>query len=73
MKIGSIFTNQKENQRVWFEKKEEEEPRKFKNNRSTRQVMLTAFWYCRSLVYLKFGPKTLKEKQNFAQDTFLTL
>ncbi len=44
MKVGSIFTSQKENQRAWFGKRTEENmPKKFKNEWSIRQVMLIAF------------------------------
>ncbi len=44
---------------VWGKK--EEEPRKFNNKRSTRQVMLTAFSDCCNLVYAEFGRNAHEE------------
>ncbi len=70
MKVGSIFTSQKESQQAWFGKKEEETPRKSKNEQSAEYVMLMAFWDCRDLVYTEFGPDVLKEKQNVTQGTY---
>ncbi len=61
-KVGLIFITHTETQRVWFEKKEEEAPRKFKNEHSTGQMMLTGFWDRHALVFTEFGPDTPKEK-----------
>ncbi len=57
---------------VWI-KKEEEMPKRFKNEQSTRQVMLTAFWNCHGLVYTEFSPDAHKEKQNITQDTYFDI
>ncbi len=54
---------------VW-KKIKEDLPKKFKKEWSTRQVMLTAFWDCHSLAYVKFGPDAHKEKQNVPQHTY---
>ncbi len=59
--------------KIWehsLRKKEEEEPRKFKNERSAGQKMLMTYWDCRGLVYTEFGPDTHKDKQNFTQFTY---
>ncbi len=53
-----------------LEEKEKEATRKFKNERSIRQVMLATFWDCCGLVYPKFGPDAHKEKQNVTQKTY---
>ncbi len=69
MKVGSIFMSQKENHPArFFKKKEEGASRKFKNEWSTGQVMLMAFWYCYGLVYTEFDPDACKEKQNVTED-----
>ncbi len=70
MKAGSIFTSQKENQQAYFERKVEEAPRNFNNDRSVVKVMLTAFWDSHSLLYMEFGPDACKEKQNVKQETY---
>ncbi len=44
-------------------RKKEEEPRKFKNERSTRQVMLMAFWDSSILVYTEFCPDACRCRQ----------
>ncbi len=69
MKVGSILINQKENQWTCF-KKEEEVSRKFKNEQSTREVVLIVFWDCCGLVYSELGPDTHKEKWNVTQDSY---
>ncbi len=53
--------------------KTEEVPRKSKNERSARQMMLMAFWDNPSLVYTEFGPDTYKEKQNVTQDMYFNI
>ncbi len=73
MKVGSIFTSHKENQWAWFGKKEEEMPKKFKNERSTGQVMLTVFCYRPGWVYLEFDHDAFKVKLNVTQDTYFNI
>ncbi len=48
-------------------------PRKSKNERSPRQVMLMAFWDCRGLVYTEFGPDARKGKRNVTQDIYFDI
>ncbi len=47
-----------------------EVPRKFKNEWSARQVILTAFWDCCGFVYTEFGPDACKGKRDFTQDIY---
>ncbi len=47
---------------VWGEGGKEEAPRKFKNEQSAKQVMLTAFWDYQYLVYAEFSSKARREK-----------
>ncbi len=56
-----------------WEKTEEEALRKFKNEWSTRQVMLTAFWDCCGFVYTEFSPDAHKKKQNVTQDPYFDI
>ncbi len=64
MKVGSNFTCQKENQRAFFGKQKKGEGiEKIRNEQSTRQVILTAFWDCCNQVYAEFGPDVYKEKR----------
>ncbi len=70
MKVGSIFPSRKKISKHGLEKKEEEAPRKFKNEKSAGEVMLTILWDCHSLVYTKFLCDARKEKQNVTQDTY---
>ncbi len=69
MKIRSVFTSQKDNQRAWYGKKGKV-PRKCNIELFTRQVMLTAFWDCCSLEYSEFGSDARKEKWNVTKDTY---
>ncbi len=64
------FYSERKSVSMFWGKKEGEASRKFKNERSTRQVILIAFWNCHGLVYAKFDPGPHKEKQNVSQGTY---
>ncbi len=53
-----------------WKNKEEEVPRKFKNEQFTKHVMFMAFWDCCALLCTEFGLNTHKEMWNVNQDMY---